>query len=104
MLKLKGPAGWILNPPTFSFSLNPGETFEREVTIEFPYNSYAGAKTVECQFALQGEATAEFSVPVTLNLGLSDVGMQTLALRDGQDVIVQQMISNYGDKPINYTS
>ena len=34
-------------------------------------------------------------------LGLSDVGMQTIALRDGNDIIVQQMITNYSDKPIN---
>ena len=30
--------------------------------------------------------------------------MQTLALRDGRDVVVQQMITNYGDRPINYTA
>jgi len=41
---------------------------------------------------------------MTLTLGLSDVGMQTLALRDGRDVIVQQMITNYGEQPINYTA
>jgi hypothetical protein len=37
-------------------------------------------------------------------LGLSDVGMQTLALRDGKDVVVQQMITNYGDRPIDYSA
>jgi hypothetical protein len=43
-------------------------------------------------------------VPIMLSLGLSDVGMQTLALRDKSDLIVQQMITNYGDKPIDYTA
>ena len=38
------------------------------------------------------------------NLGLSDVGMRTIALRENADLIVQQMISNYGDKPIDYTA
>ncbi len=104
MLRLKAPPGWTVNPPTFNFSLNPGETFDREITIEFPYNSFAGQKTVSCEFALQGESNSSFSVPLTLNLGLSDVGMQTLALRDGDNVIVQQMISNYGEKPINYSA
>ncbi len=27
-----------------------------------------------------------------------------MALRDGDDVIVQQMITNYGDKPIDYSA
>lgn len=103
-VKLKAPPGWTINPPTHTFSLNPGETFDRELTIEFPYNSYAGSKTIEAQFMVQADKTANFSVPLTLRLGLSDVGMQTLALRDGKDVIVQQTIQNYGERPIDYGS
>jgi len=74
------------------------------LTIEFPYNSFAGAKTITAQFQVQSDRNTTFSVPVTVNLGLSDVGMRTLALRDKDDLIVQQMISNYGDKPINYNA
>jgi hypothetical protein len=103
-LKLKAPPGWTLNPPTMVFSLNPGETFDRELTISFPYNSFAGPKTVHAEFILQDAGNSTFTVPITLNLGLSDVGMNSLALRDGNDVIVQQMVSNYGDKPITYTA
>jgi hypothetical protein len=103
-LKLTGPPGWTLTPSVFNFSLDPGEVFDREVSIEFPYNSYAGMKTVIANFQVQAERNTNFSVPITLSLGLSDVGMQTLALRDKSDLIVQQMITNYGDKPINYTA
>lgn len=103
IVRLKAPPGWTLNPPTFNFSLNPGETFDRELTIQFPYNSFAGNKTLTADFQLQGDAST-LSVPIQLKLGLSDVGMQTLALRDGADVIVQQMISNYGDKEIDYNA
>jgi hypothetical protein len=103
-VKLKAPPGWTINPPTHTFSLNPGEAFDHELTIEFPYNSFAGSKTIEAQFMVQADKTANFSVPLTLRLGLSDVGMQTLALRDGKDVIVQQTIQNYGERPIDYGS
>lgn len=103
-LKLKAPAGWTLSPPTFTFTLNPGETFDKEVAIEFPYNSFAGPKTIEAQFVIQAERTSAINVPITLNLGLSDVGMQTIALRDGKDIIVQQIITNYGERPINYSA
>jgi hypothetical protein len=104
MVKLKAPPGWTLNPPTFNFSLNPGETFDRELTIQFPYNTFAGAKPIDAQFEVQADRNANFSVPLKLKLGLSDVGLQTLALRDGKDVIIQQMITNYGEKPIDYTA
>jgi len=56
MLKLKAPAGWTINPPTFSFTLNSGETFEREISISFPYNSFAGPKVVDCEFLLQNDS------------------------------------------------
>ena len=101
-LKLKAPAGWTLNPPTFTFTANPGETFQRELSIEFPYNSYAGPRTIEAQFNLQADRLTALVVPITLTLGLSDVGMQTLAIHDGKDVLVQQIITNYGDKKIDY--
>jgi hypothetical protein len=104
MVKLIGPPGWALTPSVFNFTLNPGEAFEHELTIEFPYNSFAGAKTITAQFQVQSNRDTTFNVPVTLILGLGDVGMHTLAVRDKDDLIVQQTISNYGDKPINYNA
>jgi hypothetical protein len=103
-VKLVPPPGWLLTPSVFNFTLNPGEAFEHELTIEFPYNSFAGAKTITAQFQVQSDRNATFNVPVTVNLGLSDVGMRTLALRDKDDLVVQQTISNYGDKPISYNA
>jgi hypothetical protein len=103
-LRLQPPPGWSVTPATFQFTVNPGQTFDREVTIEFPYNSLAGEKTVTADFTLEGEGEAEFNVPLTLTLGLSDVGMQSLALRDGKDLLVQQMITNYSERPIDYTA
>src|SRR4029077_3665236 len=95
---------WTINPPTQTFTLNPGETFDRDITIEFPYNSFAGPKTINAEFQVQADNNSSFTAPIVLTLGLSDVGLQTLALGDGIDVIVQQMITNYGDKPIDYTA
>jgi hypothetical protein len=103
-LRLSGPRGWSITPSVFSFALNPGEVFDREVSIEFPYNSFAGVKTVTAEFKVQAEHDIAFSVPIQVSLGLSDVGMQTLALHDNHDLIVQQMITNYGDKTIDYTA
>jgi hypothetical protein len=101
-LRLRPPPGWSLTPATFQFTVNPGQTFDQEVTIEFPYNSLAGEKTVGADFSVEGDAESAFSVPLTLTLGLSDVGMQSLALRDGKDLLVQQMITNYSEEPIDY--
>ena len=103
-MKLVPPAGWTLTPSVFNFTLNPGEVFDHELTIEFPYNSFAGAKTIAANFQVQSDKQTNFTVPIMVNLGLGDVGMRTLALRDNGDLVVQQMISNFGDKPINYSA
>jgi hypothetical protein len=104
MVRLRPPPGWTLDPPSMSYSLNPGETFDGQMSIEFPYNSFAGSKVIRADVSVQAEKNNTFSVPLVLKLGLSDVGLQTLALRDGKDVVVQQIITNYGEKPINYTA
>jgi hypothetical protein len=104
LVKLVPPPGWALTPSVFNFTLNPGETFDHELTIEFPYNSFAGTKAIAANFQVQSDHISTFTVPITVILGLGDVGMRTLALRDKGDLVVQQMISNYGDKPINYTA
>jgi NPCBM-associated, NEW3 domain of alpha-galactosidase len=101
-LRLKAPDGWNINPSSFAFTANPGETFEKDITIDFPYSTPAGPKTIHAQFEFQADRVSSLAVPMTLTLGLSDVGMQTMALRDGNAVLVQQTITNYGDKPINY--
>jgi hypothetical protein len=101
-VRLRGPEGWSVSPSTLSFSLNPGESLARDLTIELPYNSLAGDKTLTADFAVQADRETAFSVPLTLTLGLSNVGMQAMAVRDGRDVLVHQMITNYGDAPIDY--
>lgn len=103
-LRLRGPQGWVLSPASHNFSLNPGETFDREFSIEFPFNTTAGSRVIQAEFAIQGEKTTSLKMPLGIKLGLSDVGMQTMALRDGNDVIVQQIIQNYGDKTIDYSA
>jgi hypothetical protein len=103
-VRLRAPRGWTLNPPTHTFNLNPGETYDRELTIEFPYNSYAGPKTIDAEFALQADRLVNFNVPMALQLGLSDISMQTMAIREGGDVVVQQTLQNYGDRSIDYTA
>ena len=87
-----------------SFTLAPGETYSAPVTIEFPYSSFAGNKSIICAVELQADKQQTFKVPVPLRLGLGDIGLETMAMRDGPDIIVQQMITNYSNKPVDYTA
>ena len=101
---LKPPKGWTITPSIQDFSLNPGEMYDREISIEFPVSSSAGSRTIEAEFIVHGERLNQFRMPLTVKLGLSDVGMQTMAIRDGKDVVVQQIIQNYSDHAIDYNA
>jgi hypothetical protein len=102
LLRIQAPTGWTISPVTFPFALQPGQKFDRPVTIEFPYNSVAGARTFQAQFVMDGANPLKFTAPVSMTLGLTDVGLQTLAWRHGHDLLVQELITNFGDQPINY--
>jgi hypothetical protein len=103
-LRLRPPPGWTLTPQSISFSLRPGQTLDRQLTIEFPFNSTAGPKQIEARFKLQAEQDLDFTVPLVLHLGLSDIGVQTVAVRQGSDLLVQQFITNYGQTQLDYTA
>ncbi|MDB5297083.1 MAG: hypothetical protein JWO31_3066 [Phycisphaerales bacterium] len=104
-VRLKPPPGWTVSPAVLPFALGPGERFEQDVTLELPYNTLAGPRTIDAQFILRAAGgDVAFAVPVGVSLGLSDVATQTVAVRDGDAVVVLQTITNYGDKPIDYTA
>lgn len=103
-LRLRPPPGWLLSPQSMSFTLRPGQSFDRELTIEFPFNSVAGSQLINARFKLQTAQELDFTVPLVVHLGLSDVGVQTVALREGPDLVVQQFITNYGQTPLDYTA
>lgn len=103
-LRVTGPKGWTITPLKPNFTLNPGETYEGPMTLEFPYNSAAGNKQLTAEIEVQVDRIHRFKVPVNMRLGLGDIGLETISLRDGNDVIVQQMITNYSGHPLNYTA
>ncbi|MFT3788499.1 MAG: NEW3 domain-containing protein [Tepidisphaeraceae bacterium] len=103
-IRLRGPSGWTVAMPNGSFNLNPGESVELPVTLEFPVSSSAGEKTLTADVSLTGAGEYELSVPIAMKLGLSDVGVTTSAVRSGPDLLVQQVITNYGKRPIDYTA
>jgi hypothetical protein len=103
-IRVAGPAGWTVSLPGGAFSLSPGETFRGTVNLSFPMNASSGDKVLTADLKIDGRANYRLNVPIGVKLGLSDVGLRTIAVRSGDEVIVQQVITNYGSKPINYNA
>lgn len=103
-VRLSGPPGWKLPVRNSTFSLAPGETYREPVTIEFPLNSTAGPKTLTANLTIEGRHDYRVDVPIGVIVGLSDVGLQTIAMRIGENLFVQQLITNYGTEKVDYNA
>ncbi len=104
-VRLRGPAGWSISPSTVPFELAPGESLDRDVGVDLPMNARAGRNVVSADVELQADRPLKLSLPLAMTVGLSDVGLQSTAFRDGPvAVVVQQRITNYGEHPVDYTA
>ena len=107
VVRLRPPPGWTAAVAGRAFSLDPGQELSRVVELQIPYNSDAGEHRLDVEVRLRGGPTGAedvIRVPLTVRLGLSDVGLRTVARRDGGDLQVEQHITNFADGPINYTA
>ncbi len=105
IVRLRPPAGWTLSPQAIRFELAAGESLDRDVGIDLPANARAGRNVVTADVELQADRSVKLSLPLAMMVGLSDVGVQSTAFRDGPvAVVVQQRITNYGEHPVDYTA
>ena len=44
------------------------------------------------------------TLPIPVHVSLEEVGLQTIAQRQGREIFVQQVITNYSAEPIDYTA
>ena len=103
-IRLIAPPGWTVALPTSTFSLNPGERFNAPITLTFPSSVPAGPTALLADLRIEGREDRRLLLPVPMTVGLADVGLQSFAVRVGNEVVVQQIITNYGNGPIDYTA
>ena len=104
-IRLAAPKGWIASMSASTFNLNPGETFDGPLSILLPSNVAAGRTKLIAEIRIEERDDRRLTLPVPVTVGLADVGMRSFALRvDGGEVVVQQIITNYGSSPIDYTA
>ena len=104
-IALRPPAGWTASVAPAVLRVGPGETWDGTATLRPPYGTPAGEYVVEAVLAVPSVSAAPVVVPLTVRVGLGDVGLRTIAFRDaGNRLIVQQTVTNYGDKPFACTA
>lgn len=104
-IRLAAPKGWIAPMGASTFNLNPGESFEGALSLTLPTNVPAGQTKLIAEIRIEGRDDRRLTLPVPVTVGLADVGLRSFALRTaGGEVVVQQIITNYGSTPIDYTA
>lgn len=102
-IRVRGPRGWACSL-IGQFNLNPGERFDEPLTIDLPSNAIVGEQTMFVDLKFNGSDEFRMTVPIPIQLSLDEIGLQTVAQRVGGEIFVQQVITNYGDKPIDYNA
>ena len=104
-VRLHGPAGWTLSPSVFTVAVPAGGAVDRDVGIDLPVNARAGPNTVTVDVDLEADRAVRLSVPLVITVGLAELGVRSTAFRDaGGAVVVQQRITNYGTRPVDYVA
>jgi hypothetical protein len=77
--------------------LAPGERFRRRVTIRFPFNATAGAKTLTGRFTIDADRAYEFHAEAPFSLELAGTSARLFARLMGSDVVVDLAVTNFRD-------
>ena len=104
-IALTPPAGWRATVEPAVISVAPGQTWDGAATLRLPYGTPAGEYELDAVLTLPAVSPTPVTVPLKVRVGLSDVGLRTLAVRDAAgEVIVQQTVTNYGERAVSYTA
>ncbi len=106
-LTLLPPKGWTVEPANFAIGLAGGAEFRGGITIRYPFAEYSGVKEMRGRLRTEAGAEVELRVPVTVTaVGVEMEGFSQMVMGGGEkegegELVVQQMITNISDAPLN---
>lgn len=103
-LRLLLPKGWEIRPSRLNYSLAPGEVFEQQLQVQFPLNAPARIMPLVGEFTLDAERAYRLTIPAWFQFGLRGVQCETIASRNQDQVTVRLMMTNTGDRTLNFES
>lgn len=102
-VELMAPKGWELSPSGFRFTLAPDQETRLNLAIRYPPGEPAGWKQIAARFSLQNDAY-HLEVPLTVEIGLTDVEVDGAAVFDGKDLVLRHAVTNHSAALLNFRS
>ncbi|RJP40850.1 MAG: hypothetical protein C4547_02125 [Phycisphaerales bacterium] len=100
-VELRPPPGWTVDPDELDVTLMPGQTLSRPIVLTYDASESAGPTTVRALIRADGGSAYTFDVPVPLELGLADIDVWAVAMIDGSNIVVRQVVTNRTETSLN---
>ncbi len=100
-VELVPPPGWTIEPAELNFTLMPGQSLSRPVVLTYDASESAGPTTVRALIHADCGSRYYFDVPVRLELGLADIDVWAVAMVDGANIVIRQVVTNRTDGELN---
>lgn len=98
------PGDWQIEPSARAFRLEPGETFTQPLAFTFPPRQIAQDYELGVRLVLHAPETAELRFGESLTVGLPEIGLETTAYWQGDDLVVEQSLRNNSDQPVSFAA
>jgi hypothetical protein len=100
-VRLMPPEDWELDPQTLTFHLMGQRRRREAVEVRYPPSEPAGRKTIVARVEL-GNSGYSMDVPLSFELGLSDLEVSGRAIVVGNDLILRHTVTSRADKILSF--
>lgn len=98
---LDGPESLEITPRSFDFRAGPSKPARLEFTVRYPHSEPAGRKTLALKLYL-GPDPPRIEVPLTVDVGLSDVDAWATAVVEGRDLVLRHVVRNHSSSVLSF--
>ncbi|MCA9242443.1 MAG: hypothetical protein KDA32_00700 [Phycisphaerales bacterium] len=104
-MTLTPPANWRVEPSEASFTLAPGEVFERTLHFILPPKQIAQELSLGVDLRIHEPASDELTFATPVRIALREIRVETRAdFTEQNDLIVYQTLHNLSEAPVNFSA
>ncbi len=100
-IELKAPSSWEIFPSRLNFNIRPQRMEQFALHIRYPHSEPAGKKTIVAQVTLP-DTSHYMEIPLTFELGLSDVEVRGMAVVEGEDLRLRHVVTNQSQEVLSF--
>ncbi len=99
---LQAPQTWDIAPRTLSFTALPQRPQRHTLDIYYPHNEPAGSKQILAKITLGQTPRYYLEIPLTIELGLTDLVVRGLAIPEGDDLLLRHIVTNRSGSVLSF--